>query len=75
MANEPTKKDLADLELRIYKEMDREVSEICKMIVGINKELEQLNKNNGEATKLHNDLVTIVNQQAKIINALQKKCG
>jgi hypothetical protein len=79
MANEATKKDLADLEKRVNtklqtlvdstnKEFARETGEINKTIEGINKTIELYNKAILDLTKQHNDLVAVVNQHAKAIN-------
>ena len=79
MANEATKKDLADLEKKINtkiqavidsanKAFTAETAALGKTIEAINKTIETYNKGFADLTKEVNDLKAVVNQHAKVIN-------
>jgi uncharacterized protein YukE len=72
MANEATKKDLADLEKKLNAKIQAVIDSANKAFeaetAGMNKVIEYLNK---EAV----DLRAVVNQHAKVINELERKCS
>ena len=83
MANEATKKDLADLEKRVNtklqtlvdstnKAFEAETTKINKTIEEHNKAIELYNKAILDLTKRINDLAAVVNQHAKVINDMNK---
>jgi methyl-accepting chemotaxis protein len=83
MANEATKKDLADLEKRLNtkvqnlvdstnKAFEQETNDINKSIEALNKAIELYNKAITEIRKSIDDIRTVVNQHAKVINQLEK---
>jgi ABC-type transporter Mla subunit MlaD len=72
MANEASKKDLADLEKRINTKLDSVTDSTNKAFKqetdGINKTIDTYNKGFADLTKRLNDLTAVVNQHAKVIN-------
>jgi flagellar capping protein FliD len=83
MANDVTKKDLADLEKRVNtkiqslvdstnKAFEEETGTINKTIQEINKDIELYNKAITDLRKRVEELATAINQHAKIINELSK---